>query len=103
MDSKDFEQINIKKEMLEEIEKFLKENLEVTMLFYQDKPVSIELPKSVEYEIVETDSIVKGQTATGSYKPATIQNMIKIMVPPFINQGDIILVDTETHEYLKKV
>jgi len=103
MDSKDFEQINIKKEMLEGSEKFLKENLEVTILFYQDKPVNIELPKSVEYEVVETDSIVKGQTATGSYKPATIQNTIKIMVPPFINKGDIILVDTETQEYLKKV
>ncbi len=71
--------------------------------FYQDKPLNIILPRSVEYEVLETESVVKGQTASGSFKPATIQNGLKIMVPAFINQGDKIIVDTETQEYLKKV
>jgi elongation factor P len=103
MDSENFEQISINKTIVEESEKLLKENLEVTIEFYQEKPLSVILPRSVEYEIIETESVVKGQTASGSFKPATIQNGVKIMVPPFISQGDKIIVDTETQEYLKKV
>ncbi|NBO63053.1 MAG: elongation factor P [Proteobacteria bacterium] len=97
------EEISINKTIVEECEKLLKENLEVTIEFYQEKPLSVILPRSVEYEIIETESVVKGQTASGSFKPATIQNGVKIMVPPFISQGDKIIVDTETQEYLKKV
>jgi elongation factor P len=103
MDSVNFEQISINKSIIEDCEKLLKENLEVTIEFYQDKPLNIILPRSVEYEVLETESVVKGQTASGSFKPATIQNGLKIMVPAFINQGDKIIVDTETQEYLKKV
>jgi elongation factor P len=103
MDSESFEQISINKALVEDSEKFLKENLEVTIEFYQEKPLSVILPRSVEYEILETDSVVKGQTASGSYKPATIQNGVKILVPPFVSQGDKILVDTVTQEYLKKI
>ncbi|NCU69925.1 MAG: elongation factor P [Candidatus Fonsibacter lacus] len=102
-DSENFEQISINKTIVEECEKLLKENLEVTIEFYQEKPLSVILPRSIEYEIIETESVVKGQTASGSFKPATIQNGVKIMVPPFISQGDKIIVDTETQEYLKKV
>ena len=103
MDSENFEQISINKTLVEDSEKFLKENLEVTIESYQDKPLSVILPRSVEYEVLETDSVVKGQTASGSYKPATIQNGVKILVPPFVSQGDKILVDTVTQEYLKKI
>jgi len=103
MDSENFEQISINKTLVENCEKLLKENLEVTIEFYQEKPLSVILPRSVEYEILETDSVVRGQTASSSFKPATIQNGVKIMVPPFIDQGDKIIVDTETQEYLKKV
>ena len=103
MDSENFEQISINKTLVEDCEKLLKENLEVTIEFYQEKPLSVILPRSVEYEILETDSVVKGQTASSSFKPATIQNGVKIMVPPFVSQGDKIIVDTETQEYLKKV
>ena len=103
MDSENFEQISINKTLVEDSEKFLKENLEVTIESYQDKPLSVILPRSVEYEVLETDSVVKGQTASGSYKPATIQNGVKILVPPFVSQGDKILVDTITQEYLKKI
>lgn len=103
MDSENFEQISINRSLVEDSEKFLKENLEVTIESYQDKPLSVILPRSVEYEVLETDSVVKGQTASGSYKPATIQNGVKILVPPFVSQGDKILVDTVTQEYLKKI
>ena len=103
MDSTNFEQISINKTLIEECEKFLKENLEVTIEFYQDKPLNVILPRSIEYEVLETESVVKGQTASGSFKPATIQNGVKVMVPAFINQGDKIIVDTETQEYLKKI
>jgi elongation factor P len=103
MDSENFEQISINRSLVEDCEKFLKENLEVTIESYQEKPLSVILPRSVEYEVLETDSVVKGQTASGSYKPATIQNSVKILVPPFVSQGDKILVDTVTQEYLKKV
>ena len=103
MDSENFEQISINRLLVEDSEKFLKENLEVTIESYQDKPLSVILPRSVEYEVLETDSVVKGQTASGSYKPATIQNGVKILVPPFVSQGDKILVDTVTQEYLKKI
>ena len=103
MDSENFEQISINRSLVEDSEKFLKENLEVTIESYQDKPLSVILPRSVEYEVLETDSVVKGQTASGSYKPATIQNGVKILVPPFVSQGDKILVDTITQEYLKKI
>ena len=88
MDSENFEQISINRSLVEDSEKFLKENLEVTIESYQDKPLSVILPRSVEYEVLETDSVVKGQTASGSYKPATIQNGVKILVPPFVSQGD---------------
>jgi elongation factor P len=103
MDSENFEQISINRSLVEDSEKFLKENLEVTIESYQEKPLSVILPRSVEYEVLETDSVVKGQTASGSYKPATIQNSVKILVPPFVSQGDKILVDTVTQEYLKKI
>ena len=103
MDSINFEQISISKSIVEDSEKLLKENLEVTIEFYQDKPLNVILPRSVEYEVLATESVVKGQTASGSFKPATIQNDLKIMVPAFISQGDKIIVDTETQEYLKKI
>jgi elongation factor P len=103
MDNENFEQISINKTLVEDCEKFLKENLEVTIELYQDKPLSVIPPRQVEYEVLETESVVRGQTASSSYKPATIQNEVKIMVPPFINQGDKIIVDTVTKEYLKKV
>jgi elongation factor P len=103
MDSVNFEQISINKSIIEDCEKLLKENLEVNIEFYQNKPLNIILPRSVEYEVLQTESVVKGQTASGSFKPATIQNGLKIMVPIFINKGDKIIVDTETLEYLKKV
>ena len=103
MNQTNFEQIEIKKSLLGEKSKLLKENMEVNVQFYEDQPLSVDLPSSVELKIDTTDAVVKGQTASSSYKPATLENGIKIMVPPFINSDDKIVLDTKTLEYIKKV
>ena len=103
MDQTNFEQIEINKSLLGEKSKLLKENMEVTVQFYEDQALSIDLPSSVELIIESTDAAIKGQTATSSYKPATLENGIKITVPPFINSGDKIVLDTRTLEYIKKI
>ena len=103
MNQTDFEQIAINKSLLGEKNKLLKENMEVDVQFYEDMPLSVELPTSVELEIDVTDATIKGQTASSSYKPATLTNGIKIQVPPFINSGDKIVLDTRTLEYIKKI
>ena len=103
MDQTNFEQIQIKKSLLEEKNKLLKENMEVTVQYHDDQPLSIDLPTSVELKIKNTDAAIKGQTASSSYKPAILENGIKIMVPPFINSEDKIILDTRTLEYIKKV
>ncbi len=102
MDSKNFEQTSVPKEIIGDDEKILKENMEVKIEFYEDRPLIVTLPKSADYEILETEAVVKGQTASSSYKPAVIQNDVKIQVPPFINQGDIVSIDCHSKEYIKK-
>ena len=102
MDSKNFEQINVSKNIIGDDEKILKENMEVKIEFYEDKPLIVILPKNADYEILETEVAVKRQTASSSYKPAVIQNNVKIQVPPFINQGDIVSIDCQSKEYIKK-
>ena len=103
MDQTNFEQIQINKSLLGEKRKLLKENMEVNVQFHDDQALSVDLPSSVELEIETTDAAIKGQTASSSYKPATLKNGIKIMVPPFINSGDKIILDTRTLEYVKKI
>ena len=103
MDQVDFEQIQINKSLLGEKNKLLKENMEVNVQFYDDRALSVDLPMSVELQIESTDAAIKGQTASSSYKPATLENGIKIMVPPFINSEDKIVLDTRTLEYVKKI
>ena len=103
MDQINFEQIQISKLLLGEKNKLLKENMEVDVQFYEDQALSVELPTTVELLIDTTDAAIKGQTASSSYKPATLENGISIMVPPFINSGDKIILDTRTLEYVKKI
>ena len=103
MDQTNFEQIQINKKLIGEKNKLLKENMEVNLQFHEDEPLSVDLPSSVELKIETTDAAIKGQTASSSYKPATLENGIKIMVPPFINADDKIVLDTRTLEYVKKV
>ena len=103
MDPKTYEQINIKKETVGEKGKMLTENLEVSISFYNEKPLTIELPNQVTCTIDTTDVALKGQTVSSSYKPATLDNGVNIQVPPFIESGDKIIVDTRTMEYVKKI
>ena len=103
MDPKTYEQINIKKEIIGEKSKMLTENLEVSISFYNEKPLTVELPNQVTCTIDTTDVALKGQTVSSSYKPATLDNGINIQVPPFIESGDKIIVDTRTMEYIKKI
>ena len=103
MDPKSFEQIELKKNILGEKGKFLTENLEVSVSFYNENPISCDLPNQVKCKIVETDASIKGQTVSSSYKPASLDNGINILVPPFIESGDEIIVDTRNLEYIKKV
>ena len=102
MDQTNFEQIAIDKSLLGEKNKLLKENMEIDVQFYEDQALSVKLPTSVELVIESTDAAIKGQTASSSYKPATLENGINIMVPPFINSGDKIVLDTRTLQYVKK-
>ena len=103
MDPKTYEQINIKKETIGEKGKMLTENLEVSISFYDEKPLTVELPNQVTCVIESTDVALKGQTVSSSYKPATLDSGINIQVPPFIESGDKIIVDTRTMEYIKKI
>ena len=103
MDPKTFEQIEIKKETVGDKGKLLTENLQVSVSFYNENPLSIELPNQVHCKIETTDAALKGQTVSSSYKPATLDNGLNIQVPPFIETGDEIIVDTRNLEYVKKI
>ena len=103
MDPKTFEQIEIKKNIIGEKGKLMTENLEVSVSFYNDNPISVELPNQVTCKIETTDVALKGQTVSSSYKPATLDNGLNIQVPPFIDSGDEVIVDTRTLEYIKKI
>jgi len=102
INQKSFEQINIKKNIVGEKGKMLTENLEVNISFYNDRPLAVDLPNQVTCKIASTDVALKGQTVSSSYKPAVLDNGVKIQVPPFIENGDEIVVDTRTIEYVKK-
>jgi len=103
INQKSFEQINIKKSIVGEKGKMLTENLDVTISFYNENPINIDLPNQVECKIKSTDVALKGQTVSSSYKPAVLENGINIQVPPFIENEDKILVDTRTFDYIKKI
>ena len=102
IEPKNFEQLEVKKKNLGEKGKFLQENLEVKISFYNDNPISVELPKQINCKIESTDATVKGQTVSSSYKPAVLENGVKVQVPPFIENGDEIIIDTRDMEYVKK-
>tara|TARA_A100001011_G_scaffold391093_1_gene475845 strand:+ start:2536 stop:3096 length:561 start_codon:yes stop_codon:yes gene_type:complete len=103
IDHKTFEQIEIKKDVIGDKGKLLTENLEVTVNFYNEMPISVDLPNQVKCKINTTDAALKGQTVSSSYKPAVLDNGLKIQVPPFIEVGDEIILDTRTIDYIKKI
>ena len=103
MDNVSFEQISMLNDLIGEKVKLLKENLEVTISLLEEKPLSIELPKNINCMVETTDAVVKGQTAASSYKPAKLDNGLTITVPPFIENGDKIIIDSRSLEYVKKI
>ena len=103
INNKTFEQISLKKELMGEKTKFLSEGLEVIIGVYNELPIKIDLPNQIECKIETTDAAIKGQTAASSYKPALLENGVGVQVPPFIESGDSIIVDTRTIEYVKKI
>tara|TARA_A100001011_G_scaffold310459_1_gene327099 strand:+ start:71 stop:631 length:561 start_codon:yes stop_codon:yes gene_type:complete len=103
IDPKSFEQIEIKKNIIGEKGKLLTENLQVIVSFYNEEPISVDLPNQVKCKIESTDAVIKGQTVSSSYKPAILNNGLDIQVPPFIEAGDEVIIDTRDLEYVKKV
>ncbi len=103
INNKTFEQLSFNENLLGEKSKFLTEGLEVKIGVYNEQPIKIELPNQIRCKIETTDAAIKGQTAASSYKPALLDNGVNILVPPFIENGDDIIVDTRTIEYVKKV
>ena len=103
MNPESFEQIEITKNLIGQKGKFLKENLEVSVNFYNDSPISIDLPNQIMCKVETTDVALKGQTVSSSYKPAVLDNGLNIQVPPFIESGDDVVIDTRNLEYVKKI
>ena len=103
MNPETFEQININKNIIGEKSKMLRENLEVIINFHNESAISLTLPNQVQCKIEMTDAALKGQTVSSSYKPAKLDNGLNIQVPPFIENDDLIIIDTRTLEYVKKV
>ena len=103
MNPNSFEQININKDNVGEKGIFLSENLEVIIYFHDEKPINLSLPNHIKCNIKITEAALKGQTVSSSYKPATLDNGVNIQVPPFVETGDKIIIDTRTMQYLKKI
>ena len=102
MDTDTYEQINIRREFLEERAAFLQDGMKVTVESHEGRPIGITLPDQVTLEVVEADPVVKGQTAASSYKPAKMENGLRVMVPPFITTGERIIVDTNEVTYVRR-
>lgn len=102
MDKSTYDQFGISGDLLAERAAFLSDNMEVTVDFIEGKPVSVNLPKSVVLTVTEADPVVKGQTAASSYKPGLLENGLKILIPPFIEAGTKIVVNTEDCSYVER-
>jgi elongation factor P len=102
MDNDTYEQLELAEDFVGERAAFLQDGMMVTVELYEEKPIGITLPQHVTLEITEADAVVKGQTASSSYKPAVLENGVKVMVPPFIAAGERIVVDTEEMAYVRR-
>jgi elongation factor P len=102
MDNETYDQITLGKEWIGDQMLYLKENDTVQVVFFEGKPISLELPATVELKVIETEPSVKGATAAAQYKPATLETGLKITVPPFVNIGEVVTVDTRSGEYLSR-
>ncbi|MDX2224813.1 MAG: elongation factor P [Rhodospirillaceae bacterium] len=102
MDNESFDQFNVPAELVGERAIFLQDNMNVTVDFIEGKPVSVNLPQTVVLTVVEADPVVKGQTASSSYKPGKLENGAKIMLPPFVDAGTRVVVSTEDGSYVER-
>ena len=102
MDNETYEQLELQKDFVGDRASFLQDGMTVTVELYQEKPIGISLPDQVTLEIAEADPVVKGQTAASSYKPAVLENGVRVMVPPFITAGEKIIVDTNEITYVRR-
>jgi elongation factor P len=102
MDNETYDQFHLGRDLVGDLMLYLKEGDNAQVTFYEGKPLSLELPATVELKVVETEPAVKGATAAAQYKPATLETGLKLSVPPFINVGEVLAVDTRTGEYLSR-
>jgi elongation factor P len=102
MDKDTYEQVSLPEDLLGEPGDFLQDGMDVVMELYNERPISVQLPDQIEATIVEADAVVKGQTASSSYKPATLDNGVRVMVPPHITSGTRIVVDVYNREYVRR-
>ena len=102
MDKDTYEQIQLPADLLGEAAAFLQDGMEVSLELWEDRPISVQLPDQVEATIVEADAVVKGQTASSSFKPALLDNGVRVMVPPHISSGTRIVVDVYERTYVGK-
>ena len=103
MDGNTYEQINLEADLLGDAKEFLQDGMQVKLELWEEKPISVALPDQIEAEIVEADAVVKGQTASSSYKPAVLDNGVRVMVPPHIGAGTRVIVDVYERTYVGKV
>ena len=102
MDAGTYEQLQLDKDFVGERAAFLQDGMKVTVELYEERPIGIQLPAQVTLRIAEADPVVKGQMAASSYKPALLDNGIRVMVPPFIGAGERIVVDTDEITYMRR-
>jgi elongation factor P len=102
MDKESYEQVSLPEDLIGEPAAFLQDGMDVVMELHEERPISVQLPDTIEATIVEADAVVKGQTASSSYKPAKLDNGVRVMVPPHIAAGTRIVVDTYSREYVRR-
>jgi elongation factor P len=102
MDKENYEQVSLPEDLIGEPAAFLQDGMDVIMELHEERPISVQLPDTIEATIVEADAVVKGQTASSSYKPAILDNGVRVMVPPHITSGTKIVVDTYSREYVRR-
>jgi elongation factor P len=100
MDNQTYEQIDMDEESLGDCSKWLLENIEVKINFLENNPISIQLPDTIKLKVVETEPYLKGATVTNQFKPARLENDVTIQVPPYVETGDVIMVDTRSEEFV---
>jgi elongation factor P len=102
MDKDTYDQVSLPEDLLGDAANFLQDGMDVVMELYNERPISVQLPEQVEATVVEADAVVKGQTASSSYKPAVLDNGVRVMVPPHITSGTRIVVDVYNREYVRR-